>query len=65
MNVQEVKTLFGNIVDVLPESIDGAKTICSNILKIKDITPYPLNSPRILVIHPPYIQPSAVKRLCS
>lgn len=65
MNTQEVKNLLGNMVDVLPDTLENAKTIGSNILKIKDRNPYPLDSPRIVVLHPPYLQPASVKKLCS
>ena len=65
MNTEEVKNIFKNIVDVLPDTLDKAKIRSNNILMVKDKTPYPLDSIRGIVIYPPYLDPSPIKLLCE
>lgn len=64
LNLKELRYILGEIPDWLPENSDIANEMVMSTLKIKDKKSTPIESPRVLVIHPPYLLPSAVKDIC-
>lgn len=65
LNIKELKEVLKGIPDWLPENNDISTNRVITTLKVKDKKVLPIESPRILVLHPPYLQPPVIKELCD
>jgi len=64
LNLKELREVLGELPDWLPADFDRQTDIVNATLKVRDKKVYPLEAPRILVLHPPFLRPAAVKALC-
>lgn len=60
LNLKEMKELLKDMPDVLPMDAEKANDIVMSTLKVRDRKVLPIEAPRILVLHPPYLRPKAV-----
>lgn len=65
LNLKELKEVLKEIPDLLPADDDRRADIVTTTLKVRDKKVFPLEAPRILVLHPPFLQPMAVHQLCE
>lgn len=57
--------MLKELPDWLPVDLDRQTDIVNATLKVRDKKVYPLEAPRILVLHPPFLRPTAVHDICE
>lgn len=60
LNLKEIKEILKEVPDVLPVDLEKANDVVMSTLKVRDRKVLPIEAPRILVLHPPYLRPKAV-----
>jgi adenylate kinase len=65
LNLKELKEVLKELPDWLPVDTDRQTDIVNTTLKVRDKKVTPLEAPRILVLHPPYLRPFAIEGICE
>ena len=60
LNLRELKEVMKELPDWLPADLDRQTDIVNTTLKVRDKKVYPLEAPRVLVLHPPFLRPYAI-----
>ena len=63
LELKELNGLLGDQIDLLPLVIEKAMDKVSSTISIRQKKVVPLEAPRVVVLHPPYIVPKALASL--